>query len=118
MRTASRPLIIMLNPPFGREWKNEKAVVEKEAKKGFAGRFGPGLPATSDGQMLFLMTAIAKMGSTEIGHLEISVTICNHYFLILLAKAIGIFRANTVDERNRILYNISDRMVSWRCAEW
>ena len=43
------------------EWKNEKAKVEAEAKRGFAGRFGPGLPAASDGQMLFLLTAISKM---------------------------------------------------------
>ena len=52
---------IISNPPFGREWKNEKRVVEEEAKRGFAGRFGAGLPAASDGQMLFLMTAISKM---------------------------------------------------------
>lgn len=44
---------IISNPPFGREWKNEKRVVEEEAKRGFAGRFGAGLPAASDGQMLF-----------------------------------------------------------------
>lgn len=58
---------IISNPPFGREWKNEKASVEKEAKKGFEGRFGAGLPAASDGQMLFLLTAINKMKSAENG---------------------------------------------------
>jgi len=52
---------ILSNPPFGREWKNEKAAVEKEAKLGFAGRFGAGLPAVGDSQMLFLQTAISKM---------------------------------------------------------
>ncbi|KPU42704.1 putative type I restriction enzymeP M protein [Oxobacter pfennigii] len=52
---------ILSNPPFGREWKNEKSAIEKEAKMGFAGRFGAGLPAIGDGQMLFLQTAIAKM---------------------------------------------------------
>jgi type I restriction enzyme M protein len=52
---------ILSNPPFGREWKNEKTAVEKEAKLGFAGRFGSGLPAIGDGQMLFLQTAISKM---------------------------------------------------------
>lgn len=41
---------ILSNPPFGREWKNEKAKVEEEAKLGFGGRFGAGLPAASDGQ--------------------------------------------------------------------
>ncbi len=55
---------ILSNPPFGREWKNEKVAVEKEAKLGFAGRFGAGLPAVGDGQMLFLETAIAKMKPT------------------------------------------------------
>lgn len=52
---------ILSNPPFGREWKNDKVAVEKEAKLGYAGRFGPGLPAVGDGQMLFLETGIAKM---------------------------------------------------------
>lgn len=52
---------ILSNPPFGREWKNERTVVEQEAKLGLAGRFGPGLPAISDSQMLFLLTAISKM---------------------------------------------------------
>jgi type I restriction enzyme M protein len=52
---------ILSNPPFGREWKNDKPAIEKEAKRGFAGRFGAGLPPVSDGQMLFLQTAISKM---------------------------------------------------------
>lgn len=52
---------ILSNPPFGREWKNDKNAVEKEAKLGFTGRFGAGLPPISDGQMLFLQTAIHKM---------------------------------------------------------
>ena len=64
---------IISNPPFGREWKNEKAKVEAEAKKGFAGRFGAGLPATSDGQMLFLMTAISKMKAAKDGGSRIAI---------------------------------------------
>lgn len=52
---------IISNPPFGREWKNDKTAVETEAKLGFGGRFGLGVPAVGDGQMLFLQTAIAKM---------------------------------------------------------
>jgi len=52
---------ILSNPPFGREWKNEKTEVDKEAKLGFAGRFGPGLPAIGDSQLLFLLTALSKM---------------------------------------------------------
>ena len=64
---------ILSNPPFGREWKNEKAKVEAEAKRGFAGRFGPGLPAASDGQMLFLLTAISKMKDASQGGSRIAI---------------------------------------------
>lgn len=64
---------ILSNPPFGREWKNEKAKVEAEAKRGFAGRFGPGLPAASDGQMLFLLTAISKMKDISQGGSRIAI---------------------------------------------
>lgn len=58
---------IISNPPFGREWKNEKTKVEAEHKRGSAGRFGPGLPAISDSQMLFLLNAAAKMKPVEAG---------------------------------------------------
>lgn len=64
---------IISNPPFGREWKNEKEAVLKEAKKGFAGRFGPGLPAAGDGQMLFLLTAISKMKEPSQGGSRIAI---------------------------------------------
>lgn len=64
---------VLSNPPFGREWKNEKAAVEAESKRGFAGRFGPGLPAASDGQMLFLLTAISKMKQPEDGGSRIAI---------------------------------------------
>lgn len=64
---------IISNPPFGREWKNEKRVVEDEAKRGYAGRFGAGLPAASDGQMLFLMTAISKMKEPRDGGSRIAI---------------------------------------------
>lgn len=52
---------IMMNPPFGREWKNEKTAVENETKKGAEGRFLAGTPAISDSQLLFLENAISKM---------------------------------------------------------
>ena len=64
---------ILSNPPFGREWKNEKAKVEEEAKLGFDGRFGAGLPAASDGQMLFLMTAMSKMKDISQGGSRIAI---------------------------------------------
>ena len=52
---------IISNPPFGIDWKCEKAQVENEAKRGFDGRFGPGLPAISDGQMLFMLNGVKKL---------------------------------------------------------
>lgn len=52
---------ILSNPPFGREWKNEKSAVEQEAKRGYDGRFGAGLPQVSDSQMLFLQICAAKL---------------------------------------------------------
>lgn len=52
---------IISNPPFGIDWKREKADVEAEAKKGYDGRFGPGLPTISDGQMLFMLNGVKKL---------------------------------------------------------
>lgn len=52
---------IISNPPFGIDWKRERTEVEAEAKKGYEGRFGPGLPAISDGQMLFLLNGVKKI---------------------------------------------------------
>ena len=49
------------NPPFGIDWKREKAAVEKEHHKGEQGRFAPGLPKISDGQQLFLLNGLSKM---------------------------------------------------------
>lgn len=64
---------ILSNPPFGREWKNDKKAVEDEAKLGAGGRFGAGLPAVGDGQMLFLQTAIAKMKDRSQGGSKIAI---------------------------------------------
>ncbi|MBO5894067.1 MAG: SAM-dependent DNA methyltransferase [Alistipes sp.] len=55
---------IISNPPFGIEWKNEKAAVEAEHKKGSMGRFGAGLPAIGDSQQLFMLNGVAKLKET------------------------------------------------------
>ncbi|MFR8428084.1 MAG: N-6 DNA methylase [Roseburia inulinivorans] len=52
---------ITSNPPFGIDWKREKAAVEAEAKKGDLGRFAPGLPKISDGQQLFVLNGLSKL---------------------------------------------------------
>ena len=50
------------NPPFGVDWKKvEKQVSDEHQRKGFEGRFGPGLPRVSDGSLLFLLHLISKM---------------------------------------------------------
>ncbi len=64
---------VLSNPPFGREWKNDKKAVEDEAKLGAGGRFGYGLPAVGDGQMLFLQTAIARMKEPSQGGSKIAI---------------------------------------------
>lgn len=57
---------MLSNPPFGVEWKKVADAVKAEhEKKGFAGRFGPGLPRISDGSMLFLLHLISKMRPPE-----------------------------------------------------
>lgn len=55
---------IISNPPFGIEWKNEKAKVEEEHKQGAAGRYEAGLPAIGDSQQLFMLNGIAKLKDT------------------------------------------------------
>ena len=64
---------VLSNPPFGREWKNDKKAVEAEAKLKAGGRFGAGLPAIGDGQMLFLQTAIARMKEPSQGGSKIAI---------------------------------------------
>lgn len=56
------------NPPFGVDWKDQRAFVDDEhEKQGFHGRFGPGTPAVSDGAMLFLLHLVSKMRKPEDG---------------------------------------------------
>jgi type I restriction enzyme M protein len=53
---------LLANPPFGVEWKKvEKIIRDEAATKGYAGRFGAGLPRINDGSFLFLQHMIAKM---------------------------------------------------------
>ncbi|HHK5614727.1 TPA: N-6 DNA methylase [Bacillus paranthracis] len=53
---------LISNPPYGVDWKSyEKPIKAEHEEQGYAGRFGPGTPRTSDGQLLFLMHLISKM---------------------------------------------------------
>lgn len=51
--------LLITNPPFGVEWKTEKAQVEKELTQP-NNRFVAGTPRVSDGQLLFLQNLLAK----------------------------------------------------------
>src|SRR3546814_9432629 len=56
------------NPPFGVEWKKVADPIRDEHEsKGFAGRFGAGLPRINDGSFLFLQNAISKMKPVDQG---------------------------------------------------
>lgn len=53
---------LLANPPFGVEWKKvEDEIRTEHLKRGFAGRFGAGLPPIDDGAILFLQHMISKM---------------------------------------------------------
>jgi type I restriction enzyme M protein len=63
---------MLVNPPFGVEWKKVEAQIKKEHEQlGFKGRFGAGLPRINDGSLLFLQHLISKMkqhnGGSRIG---------------------------------------------------
>lgn len=64
---GSKMRFVIENPPFGTPWGGKDAAegveqaVQTEYAKGFDGRWGAGLPGSSDMQMLFLQSAIDKM---------------------------------------------------------
>jgi type I restriction enzyme M protein len=58
---------ILSNPPFGKDWNQDKDFIEEEHDRGFSGRFGGGLPRIDDGQFLFLQHMISKMHKPETG---------------------------------------------------
>ena len=59
---------LLSNPPFGVAWNTQqKKVTDEHEQRGFAGRFGPGLPRVSDGSLLFLLHLISKMQPVKNG---------------------------------------------------
>jgi len=61
------------NPPYGVDWKKDKDIVDREATRGYAGRFGAGTPRISDGQLLFLQHLISKMKPEKDGGSRIAI---------------------------------------------
>ena len=53
--------LMVSNPPYGVDWKSIEKKIREEYAKGFNGKFGPGLPRVSDGQLLFTLHLVSKM---------------------------------------------------------
>ena len=64
---------LIANPPYGKDWKRDKAAVKAEHERGAAGRFGPGLPRISDAQTLFLLHMLARAKVPEEGGTRIAI---------------------------------------------
>lgn len=64
---------LIANPPYGKDWKRDEAAVRAEHELGDAGRFGPGLPRISDGQLLFLLHLLAHAKAPNEGGSRIAI---------------------------------------------
>lgn len=64
---------IIANPPYGKDWKRDEDAVRAEHERGAAGRFGPGLPRISDGQLLFLLHMLAHAKDPKDGGSRIAI---------------------------------------------
>ena len=64
---------LIANPPYGKDWKRDERAVRDEHARGTAGRFGPGLPRISDGQLLFLLHMLARAKQPEEGASRIAI---------------------------------------------
>ena len=64
---------LIANPPYGKDWKRDERAVRDEHARGAAGRFGPGLPRKSDGQLLFLLHMLARAKDPEEGGSRIAI---------------------------------------------
>ena len=64
---------LIANPPYGKDWKRDKSAVEAEHQRGSAGRFAPGLPRISDGQILFLLHMLAHAQVPDQGGARVAI---------------------------------------------
>ncbi len=64
---------LIANPPYGKDWKRDEAAVRAEHERGPAGRFGPGLPRISDGQLLFLLHMLSHAKDPKDGGSRIAI---------------------------------------------
>jgi type I restriction enzyme M protein len=64
---------LIANPPYGKDWKRDEDAVRAEHERGAAGRFAPGLPRISDGQLLFLLHMLAHAKEPKDGGSRIAI---------------------------------------------
>ncbi len=64
---------LIANPPYGKDWKRDEDAVRAEHERGAAGRFAPGLPRISDGQLLFLLHMLAHAKGPKDGGSRIAI---------------------------------------------
>ncbi len=64
---------LIANPPYGKDWKRDENAVRAEHERGAAGRFAPGLPRISDGQLLFLLHMLAHMKESKDGGSRVAI---------------------------------------------
>jgi len=64
---------LIANPPYGKDWKRDEDAVRAEHERGAAGRFAPGLPRISDGQLLFLLHMLAHARDPKEGGSRIAI---------------------------------------------
>mgnify|MGYP005845512937 FL=1 len=64
---------LIANPPYGKDWKRDEHAVRAEHERGAAGRFAPGLPRISDGQLLFLLHMLAHAKDPKQGGSRIAI---------------------------------------------
>ncbi|WP_313926646.1 class I SAM-dependent DNA methyltransferase [Anabaena sp. FACHB-1237] len=66
---------MLVNPPYGKDWKKEKEFIDAEVARGKLGRFEAGTPRINDGQLLFLQHLISKMKPVEEGGSRIAIVL-------------------------------------------
>jgi type I restriction enzyme M protein len=73
-RHAGTPFdYLIANPPYGKDWKRDEDAVRAEHERGTAGRFAPGLPRISDGQLLFLLHMLSHAKEPKEGGSRIAI---------------------------------------------
>ena len=64
---------LIANPPYGKDWKRDEDAVRAEHERGASGRYAPGLPRISDGQLLFLLHMLAHAKQPKEGGSRVAI---------------------------------------------